>query len=244
MERSLPSPSLALDPFPKHGLHLSVLLSTMYVPTYHGEPASRTVRLDFRSHASPPTEINRSQFLLMSRRPVSLSLVIREYPRRRCRSWVYELTELLMCPPPVGPRPEAPPPFLDSRTMYSCSDPLLCHCNPLPLSATWSSYMCTPDQCVRNPIPRCATTPVHRSLQAEVMGSRAAWALGEWSTLEAFVQGEHMQARRHVIDEGQGVETCLVLEAVVATQKGRLDEVSCCGGVGTELNGLVSHWAG
>lgn len=57
------------------------------------------------------------------------------------------------------------------------------------------------------------------------MGSRAAWALGEWPALEAFVRGEHMQARRHVIEEGQGVETCLVLEAVVATQKGRLDEV-------------------
>lgn len=61
--------------------------------------------------------------------------------------------------------------------------------------------------------------------QAEVMGSRAAWALGEWPALETFVSGEHMQARRHVVEEGQGVGTCLVLEAVVATQKGRLDEV-------------------
>ncbi|CAN0060756.1 unnamed protein product [Hapterophycus canaliculatus] len=56
------------------------------------------------------------------------------------------------------------------------------------------------------------------------MGSRAAWALGEWPALETFVRGEHMQARRHEVEEGQGVETCLVLEAVVATQKGRLDE--------------------
>lgn len=61
--------------------------------------------------------------------------------------------------------------------------------------------------------------------QAEVMGSRAAWALGEWPSLEVFVRGEHMQARRHIMAEGQGVESCLVLEAVVATQKGRLDEV-------------------
>ncbi|CAN0498681.1 unnamed protein product, partial [Ectocarpus sp. 12 AP-2014] len=60
--------------------------------------------------------------------------------------------------------------------------------------------------------------------QAEVMGSRAAWALGEWPALEMFVRGEHMQERRHVVEEGQGVEACLVLEAVVATQKGRLDE--------------------
>ena len=57
------------------------------------------------------------------------------------------------------------------------------------------------------------------------MGSRAAWALGEWPSLEVFVRGEHMQARRHVVAEGLGVESCLVLEAVVATQKGRLDEV-------------------
>lgn len=57
------------------------------------------------------------------------------------------------------------------------------------------------------------------------MGSRAAWALGEWPALETFVRGEHMQRRRDVVEEGQGVETCLVLEAVVATQKGRLDEV-------------------
>lgn len=57
------------------------------------------------------------------------------------------------------------------------------------------------------------------------MGSRAAWALGEWPALETFVTGEHMQRRRDVVEEGQGVETCLVLEAVVATQKGRLDEV-------------------
>lgn len=60
------------------------------------------------------------------------------------------------------------------------------------------------------------------------MGSRAAWALGEWQALEMFVRGEHMQARRHVVEEGQGVETCLVLEAVVATQKGRLEEVTKC----------------
>lgn len=62
-------------------------------------------------------------------------------------------------------------------------------------------------------------------MKAEVMGSRAAWALGEWPALEEFVRGEHMQSRRHVIEEGSGVESCLVLEAVVATQKGRLDEV-------------------
>lgn len=59
------------------------------------------------------------------------------------------------------------------------------------------------------------------------MGSRAAWALGEWPALETFVRGEHMQRRRGVVEQGQGVETCLVLEAVVATQKGRLDEVRC-----------------
>lgn len=57
------------------------------------------------------------------------------------------------------------------------------------------------------------------------MGCRAAWALGEWPALEAFVRGEHMQARKHLVEEGQGVETCLVLEAVVATQRGRLDDV-------------------
>lgn len=66
---------------------------------------------------------------------------------------------------------------------------------------------------------------VTRVIKAEVMGSRAAWALGEWPALEEFVRGEHMQSRRHVVEEGSGVESCLVLEAVVATQKGRLDEV-------------------
>lgn len=57
------------------------------------------------------------------------------------------------------------------------------------------------------------------------MGCRAAWSLGEWSALETFVRGEHMQARRHVVEEGQGVAACIVLEAVVATQKGYLGEV-------------------
>ena len=71
----------------------------------------------------------------------------------------------------------------------------------------------------------CFFAPRGKIRQAEVMGSRAAWALGEWPSLEVFVRGEHMQARRHVVAEGLGVESCLVLEAVVATQKGRLDEV-------------------
>lgn len=58
------------------------------------------------------------------------------------------------------------------------------------------------------------------------MGARAAWALGEWGDLEAFVHGEHMQSRRHKVEDLEGVESCLVLEAVVATQHDKFEEVS------------------
>ncbi|CAM9971114.1 unnamed protein product, partial [Discosporangium mesarthrocarpum] len=61
--------------------------------------------------------------------------------------------------------------------------------------------------------------------QVETLGARAAWALGEWPTLENFVTSKHMQARRYAVSKVvEGVDDCLVLEAVVAIQKGHLDQ--------------------